>query len=351
MNQKSDHKHDFVSVIIPCRNEGSFIGKVLDNVLSQDYPKERLEVFVVDGVSDDSTPDIIKSYAHDHDHIHFLSNPKKVVPFALNKAISKAKGSIILRMDAHSVYPDDYISSLVQGLTDYNCDNTGGVWITEPANDSLKAKAIADSTSHPFGIGNAHYRLDIQSPKKVDTVPFGCYKRGVFDRIGMFDEELVRNQDDEFNARLIKNGGQIFLLPHVKIRYFARNSFKKTSKMFYQYGLYKPLVNLKVGKPATVRQFAPPLFTLFLVIFLISGILQAWYFIPLAIVMGVYLFIDLLVSIKIASSKSQRFGVFPYLLIVFPLIHVSYGWGYLTGIFRFMLFRKPIHPSKMNENR
>lgn len=310
-----------------------------------------MEILVVDGLSDDKTAEIVRFYAEKHDHIHHLSNPFKVVPFALNQAIRISKGEIILRMDAHSVYPEDYISSLVAGLSTYNCDNTGGVWITEPANDSLKALAIAESTSHPFGIGNAHYRLDNQSPKKVDTVPFGCYRKEIFNRIGLFDEELVRNQDDEFNARLIKNGGSIYLLPQVKIRYFARESFKKTSKMFYQYGLYKPLVNLKVGKPATLRQFAPPLFTFFLITFILLGLFNPFYFLVLAGGSGLYLLVDLLVSTQLMLTKSRPLLIFPFLLLVFPVIHISYGAGYLSGIVRFILFRRPIHHSKVNVNR
>jgi len=351
LTQQEQNIKEVVSVVIPCRNEEKFIGKVLDNILTQDYPKEFLEVFVVDGVSEDNTAETIKSYASDHKHIFYLSNPQKVVPYALNQAIKKSNGTVILRMDAHSVYPENYISALVSGLSRHNCDNTGGVWITEPANETLKAVAIADSTAHPFGIGNAYYRLDIRSPRKVDTVPFGCYKKEVFDRIGLFDEELVRNQDDEFNARLIKNGGSIYLLPDVKIRYFARDSFQKTSRMFYQYGLYKPLVNLKVGKPATIRQFVPPLFTLFILSFAVLGVIHPTFWVVFGGGLSFYLLADILVSISMMMAKSRPAGLFPYLITVFPVIHLSYGFGYLAGIIRFLLLRKPIHHSKIEINR
>lgn len=340
-----------VSVIIPCRNEEAYIGKVLDNVLAQDYPPSHLEVFIVDGESEDSTKTIIDRYVQVHPHFHFLSNPQKVVPYGLNKAIRKASGSIIVRMDAHSEYPNDYISLLVKGLATFNCDNTGGVWITEPANGSHKAVAIADATSHPFGIGNAQYRLDVKSPKKVDTVPYGCYRKEVFDRIGLFDEDLVRNQDDEFNARLINHGGSIYLLPDVKIRYFARDRFRKVSKMFYQYGLFKPLVNLKVGKPATLRQFAPPLFTLFIMVFGVSGFWQPYSWLILGTGLAVYALTDVVVSLLLTIRKSRAAAVFISLLLVFPIIHLSYGLGYLEGIIRFILFRKHMDHQKVKINR
>jgi glycosyltransferase involved in cell wall biosynthesis len=340
-----------VSIIIPCRNEEAFIGKVLENIISQDYPADLIEVFVADGISDDKSAEIINRYSEKYSFIRYLQNPQKVVPYALNKAIMLSAGEIIIRMDAHAVYPNNYVSMLVEGLEANKCENVGGVWITKPANESTKAKAIALATSHPFGIGNAYYRLSNQKAKEVDTVPFGCYTRSVFEKIGYFDEDLVRNQDDEFNARLIKNGGKIFLLPEIQIIYYAREKFRKVSKMFYQYGLYKPLVNLKIGKPATIRQFAPLMLVLFLVITgslgLISNISLSL-FLLIALLYSIACF---LVAFFIWLKNPKYRGLIFYISFLFPLIHFSYGWGYLIGIFRFIVIKKPIHYSKMKENR
>lgn len=346
---KKENNIQSVSIIIPCRNEENYIAEVLENVIALDYPKSQLEVFVVDGESDDKTAEIIKDYANKYSFIFYLNNPEKVVPFALNKAIQKSKGEVIVRMDAHSIYPNDYVSKLVAGLTEFNCDNTGGVWITEPANKSAKAQAIAKATSHPFGIGNAYYRLEMKEPKEVDTVPFGCYNRSVFEKIGFFDEELVRNQDDEFNARLIKNGGKIYLLPDVKIRYFARENFRKTAKMFYQYGLYKPLVNIKVGQPATIRQFVPLALLLFVFVFGPLSFLGIFF----SILFGIGILLYITANLFVSFSQATKYGIliFPYLFILFPLIHFSYGYGYLAGIFRFLVFRKKIDHSKVEVNR
>jgi GT2 family glycosyltransferase len=280
-----------------------------------------------------------------------LNNPERVVPFALNKAIRKSTGEIIVRIDAHSIYPENYVSKLVDGLQKFNCDNVGGVWITEPANKTTKALAISKATSHPFGIGNAYYRLEMKEPREVDTVPFGCYNRSVFEKIGFFDEELVRNQDDEFNARLIKNGGKIYLLPEVKIRYFARETFRKTSKMFYQYGLYKPLVNLKVGQPASVRQFVPLALLLFVLIFGIMSFVGYLFFFFFMIGIFSYLAANFFVSISLAAKNKDGKRILFHLLLLFPLIHFSYGYGYLAGIFRFMVFRTKIHHNKIDVNR
>jgi glycosyltransferase involved in cell wall biosynthesis len=328
----------FVSVIIPCRNEESYIEAVLKNVIAQDYPHDKLEVFVVDGASTDESKDIASAIAVKYPFIQVLDNPEKIVPYALNLGIRQSRGEVIVRMDAHSEYPADYISSLIKNLFELNADNVGGVWITQSADFSLMARAIAAATSHPFGIGNALYRLGATAPREVDTVPFGCYRREVFDKIGFFDEQLIRNQDDEFNGRLIKNGGKIFLIPSVKIKYYARSTWSKLSRMFYQYGLFKPLVNSKLGHPATFRQLVPPLFVLTVIAstllsFFNPEILGIFLLLP-----AIYFSFDLIFSFLI--SIRTKISLLPLLFITFPVIHFSYGYGYLRGIVQFTFLRR-----------
>src|SRR3569832_655436 len=200
----------FVSIIIPCRNEEKFISETLRNIIHQDYGKDKMEVIVVDGNSTDFSKEIALQLSSKYSFISVLNNPAKIVPHALNLAIRESRGEVIVRMDAHSIYPDNYISSLINTLMELDTDNVGGVWITEPGNSSIMAKAIAMATAHPFCIGNATYRLGAEKPIQVDTVPFGCYRKKIFEKIGRFDEDLTRNQDDEFNGRLIFFGGFFF---------------------------------------------------------------------------------------------------------------------------------------------
>lgn len=324
----------FVSVIIPCRNESRYISKVLENVLAQDYPASRLEVIIADGRSDDDTRSQVEGFAKRYPFIRLLDNPARVVPHALNACIRQSRGEVILRMDAHAIYPNNYVSRLVAALNQYQVDNAGGVWITEAGADTPMARAIALATAHPFGIGNADYRLGGGEPRLVDTVPFGCYPRSVFDRIGLFNEELIRNQDDEFNGRLIRSGGRILLLPDVKIRYFARERLQKISRMFYQYGLFKPLVNRKLGKPATIRQLFPPLLVVGLVLPLLLSPVFSWLF--WCWLGGVVAYLSLVVFFSARLSFLEPV-VFAALLRVFPSIHLSYGLGYWVGIFRFLI--------------
>src|SRR5208282_5998150 len=202
-----------VTVIVPCRNEGPWIGACLQSILDNDYPKDRLEILVVDGMSNDETRKVIDSFAAKCPMLRWICNEKRITPSALNLGIAAAGGSVIVRMDAHVAYPHNYISSLIELLLQTEADNVGGVCQTMPASDSAMAKAVAFGMSHPLGVGNSYFRIGSTKDRWVDTVPFGCYRRDVFDRIGLFDEDLVRDQDEELNLRLIKQGGRIRLSP------------------------------------------------------------------------------------------------------------------------------------------
>jgi glycosyltransferase involved in cell wall biosynthesis len=330
-----------VSIIIPARNEELFIINTLHSIMDQDYPGDLVEVIIADGESDDNTRDLIETYIRNHPNVRLINNPERVVPYALNYAIKIANGDVIVRLDAHSKYPNNYVSRLVTELENTKADNVGGVWITTPANKGIVATSIALATSHPLGIGDASYRLENPEVKEVDTVPFGCFPKEVFDRIGLFDTDLIRNQDDEFNGRIIKNGGKIFLIPDVEIEYYARASVSTMMKMFFQYGLFKPLVNVKLGAAATLRQFVPPIFVLFLLFGLMIPFLPPLLCSSYLIGLSFYILISLFVGVKIAwaNKRLSLLFVIPWL---FPLIHISYGWGYIKGfVLVNLLNRKP----------
>lgn len=328
-----------ISIIVPCYNEAGFIHKLLQNIVGQDYPREKTEVFIIDGISNDGTREIISDFIISYSYIHLLDNERRYVPFALNKGIAVSTGEVIIRMDAHAEYPIDYVSCLVRQLYQLEADNVGGLWITLPGDSTLKSLAIASALASPFGVGNAYYRLNNSVTREVDTVPFGCYRREVFDRIGLFDEYLLRNQDDSFNAKLIKSGGKIFLVPDIKIRYFARTSIRSTLKMFYQYGLFKPLGNKKINKPATIRQLIPPAFVVFLILSVIGSLFSNIVSFAGLTVLIFYILLDLTFSFVI-TIKNSRVGLILYLPWLFFLIHISYGLGYLNGMIRFLILNK-----------
>jgi glycosyltransferase involved in cell wall biosynthesis len=328
-----------LSVICPIYNEEKYIGSFLESILKQDYPKEDLEILLVDGMSKDKTRDIIANYAEKYPCLRLVDNPQQTVPYAMNNGIKCAKGDIIIRLDAHAEYPSNYFSVLAKKLNELEgADNVGGVCITLPCNDTSVAVSIAECLSNKFGMGNSYFRVGAKGVMSVDTVPFGCFRKSLFDKIGFYDTDMIRNQDDELNGRIIKNGGKIYLLPDVEIKYFARDKISKVRKMFYQYGLYKPLGNKKLGAPATIRQFFPLLFVLFLVIGLIGSILFP---IVLPIYLGVivlHLAIGAYEGLK-SAQKTNRGGCCLIMPYIFLNMHICYGLGYLRGMYNLALHK------------
>jgi glycosyltransferase involved in cell wall biosynthesis len=327
-----------VTVVIPCRNERGFINRCLDSVLATEYPIRDLEVIVVDGISDDGTRDILRDYEAAYDCVSVIDNPDRIVPKALNLGISKSRGSVIVRIDVHADYPPTYIPNLVSWLETSGADNVGGIAITLPASDTLVARAIARGLSHPFGVGNSHFRIGIGEPRWVDTVPFGCFRRELFERIGGFDEALVRNQDDEFNARLTQSGGRILLVPEITFRYYARGTLGKLWHMYYQYGYFKPLGIYKLGTVPTVRQIVPGAFVS---IVLMTAVLSPWWAPALGLLLAtvsIYLASVLLCSVFVGFRERELASLL--LPLVFPTIHWAYGVGFLVGGARFLLFSR-----------
>jgi glycosyltransferase involved in cell wall biosynthesis len=329
-----------VSIVLPCRKEQGWIGKCLESVIANDYPKDRLEVLVVDGLSEDGTRAEVEAIAARHPFIHLLDNPKKITPTAMNIGIAAAKGDIIMRMDAHAEYPANYVSALVRWLEESGADNVGGLWITVPGGETPMAQAIALALTHPFGVGNSHYRLGVAKPRWVDTVPFGCYRKEVFQRIGAFDEELVRNQDLELNLRLKKSGGKILLVPDVACVYHARENLAKVWRMSYQNGYYNPLVIRKLQGRMTLRHWIP---LLFVVSLFVTGVLAPWSWlmaVAFAAVVLAYAIPALVISCMTAMHKGLKQGL--SLALVFPALHVSTGLGTLKGVLDFLILRRNV---------
>ena len=212
-----------MSVVIPCRREVDVIAGVLASVIATDYPHDRLEVLVVDGMSDDGTRAIVGEVAAGQPLVRLLDNPKRVIPAALNIGIALARGEIIVRMDAHTRYPPEYIRRCVEGLLATGADNVGGPCLTLPREQTLAAQAFATVLSHPFGVGNALYKLGISKPIEVDAVPFGCMWRKRMLEIGPYDERIARSEDFGFNIRLRARGGRLVLLPDITSYYYARS--------------------------------------------------------------------------------------------------------------------------------
>jgi len=305
-----------VSVIIPVYNERKFIKNCLNSIINNDYPKENLEILIFDGRSTDGTLEILKEYEMKYKFIKIFNNPKKFQVFALNEGIRKAKGEIIIRCDAHSEYPKDYIKTLVEYHSKNLADNIGGVWEVVPGGNSIIAKAIAIALNSKFGVGLSYRTLkNLKKPVYVDTVPFGSWKKQAFEKYGLFDERFIRAQDFEHNIRIRKMGGKVLLIPWLQIKYYARDSLYKLAKMSFQYGYAKILVLKKHKILGNKRQLIPLLFVLSLPI-------SIFMYLPL------YTFISFILSVL---NRDVRLT--PFIFASFFVMHLFYGAGYLKGIY------------------
>jgi glycosyltransferase involved in cell wall biosynthesis len=320
-----------VSVIIPCRNEEKFIEKCLDSVLAQDYPKENLEIFVVDGASEDETKRVVEGYSKDHSFIKILDNPKKYTPFGLNIGIKASKGDIVIRMDAHAGYENNYISKCIEYLEKYKADNVGGVIKTLPANNTLVAKAIAAVLSSRFGAASS-FRIGSKEPKWVDTVFGGCYKREVFNKIGYFNERMIRSQDIEFNKRLLSAGGKIILAPEIIATYYPQSTLTGFLLHNFEDGIWVTYP-IKFGiKFFSTRHLLPMVFALAFLTAAILGIFIFPFRLLFDILFVFYFAINFLFSFKI--SLKIGLSALPYLMSAFFVRHFFYGLGSLIGLIK-----------------
>jgi len=320
----------FLSIISPVRNEEKYIAKCLTSLVRQDYDSQQYEILVVDGMSTDRTRDIIKEFEKKYENIKLFDNPNKTVPYALNIGLKHAKGSIIIRVDGHAVIEKDYLYQCVKYLQQTKADCVGGY--IESINDAKIGKAIALAMSSSFGVGNARFRTSTKEGF-VDTVAFGAYRREVFQKIGNFDEELVRNQDDEFNYRLRKYGGRIYMTSKIKAYYYPRSNIIKLWKQYFQYGMWKVRVMQKHFEVMQLRQFVPLIFLLTILGNLLLGIFIRPLLWGLLFINTIYITISLYISLKISLTHGLRY--FILLPLIFAVLHFSYGLGFLWGIIKF----------------
>jgi len=319
-----------ITIIIPAYNEEKFIADCLKSVYNQDYPKDKMEVIVVDGHSTDKTAEIVR---REFPEVILLENPDKIVPISMNMGIKKAKGDYVVRLDAHAEYPTNYISDLIKYAKKYNTDNIGGNWITETKAKTLKSWAIKKALSHKFGVGNSAFRIGATKPQIVDTVPFGCFKRDVFDQFGLYDERLERNQDIEFNKRIKRGGGKILLVPEITYTYFARDTFSGLFNNNYKNGYWNILTvyYTKNFSSLSTRHFVPLVFVLSLILPFLLALININFFWLSVLSSSIYLLALLWVCFAITWRKPWRII---YLLPSFFLLHISYGIGSLAGIIK-----------------
>ena len=321
-----------VSILVPCYNEQATIRLLLDALRNQTFPRAEMEVIISDGMSTDKTRDVIAAFQKDHPDLSLrvVDNTSRTIPAAVNRAIESSRGTILVRLDAHSKPYPDYVMSCVNALEQGRGDNVGGVWEIQPGIDTWIANSIAVAAAHPLGVGDALYR-HAKEAAVVDTVPFGSFKRELIDRIGFFDETLLTNEDYEFNTRIRRAGGRIWLDPSIRSIYFARSTLVELARQYWRYGFWKWRMLRNYPDTLRWRQALPPLFVLSLFGLSLTSIVIP--FMAYVLMAELFLYFSIMIVTGIGAAVHQQK---PYLIIGIPLaipvMHITWGSGLLWSI-------------------
>ena len=315
---------------MPLYNEEKYISGCIESLLQQDYPLENMEWLFVDGMSTDKTKSILLKYEQDYPGlIKVFDNPYKTVPYAMNIGIKNSKGKYIVRLDAHAEYSQDYIRKCVYYLDTTQADNVGG--IAETKSKGFVGEAIALMLSSKFGVGNSQFRTNGHSGY-VDTVPFGAFRREVFDRWGGYDERLTRNQDNEMNYRIRKNGGKIYLSDEIKFSYYCRDSIKGIADMAVKNGMWNIITMRLCPGSMGIRHFIPLIFLLSLILLPILSFINIRFLSVFVCELILYVVLDIYFALK--TSKKVKYILM--VAVLFPIFHITYGFGSITGIVKLL---------------
>lgn len=308
-----------ITVICPTYNEENYILKVLEFFI-QSNPNDK-ELFIVDGGSTDNTRGIIKEWSEKHSNIYLLNNLNKTVPYALNLGIKSSTGDPIIRLDAHTEYEPDYFEKILETFNKSGADVVGGPM--RPVGRTNFQKTVAMATSTVFGVGDSKIHKENYEGYS-DHVYLGAWRRQLFSDVGLFDEQLTRNQDDELHYRAKSCGKKIYLNSEIKSYYYPRDSYSKLIKQYFQYGFFKPIVMIKVKSEIKIRHIIPSIFGIY-VLSLPLSYLNIFYLIPLV----AYVIFDAYYSIQLTGNIRTKMHAF----LVYPALHLSYGLGVVSGLF------------------
>ena len=326
----------FVSFVMPVRNEEAYIRASLQSLVDQSYPPADCEIIVVDGRSSDTTREIVAQMCEKNPHVRLLDNPGGIVPTAMNIGIRTARGDVIIRADGHNIYPRDYAENCVSCLEQTGADNVGGPWVTAAADDTLSARLVAAILSSPFGVGDSKFRTS-NVEGFVDTVPFGAFRKEVFEKIGLYNEKLVRNQDNELNSRIRAAGGRIYLSPALTTRYHPVRTFAGLLNYAFRTCKWHIFTIRENKKSMGARHFAPAAFLLTLLFLAATSLVSNTARASLVFVLSGYLLVGFYFSLKSIGAGGWTLAlVQPFATLLF---HCAYGAGTVFGIVYF--FKQP----------
>jgi cellulose synthase/poly-beta-1,6-N-acetylglucosamine synthase-like glycosyltransferase len=324
-------------VVVPCRNEARHIENCLRGVLAFEPPPGGFEVIVADGRSEDGTRDVVARIAATDPRVRLVDNAERTTPCGLNAGIRAARGSVIARIDAHTEYASDYLRRCVEVLNQTGADDVGGPWVARGRTYLQRSISAAFNSSFAAGGARGH-RVEYEG--EADVVYLGCWRREVLERVGLFDEEFVRNQDDELCFRLVHAGGRIWQSPRIRSWYTPRDSLRGLLRQYWQYGYWKVRVIQKHRMPASLRCMVPGCFVASLLLLAAAATVLPAARLGLAALLGVYLLALLAASAGVAARAGWT--LFPSLPAVFACFHLGYGLGFLFGLWDFVVCRRSV---------
>ncbi len=321
-----------VTVIVPCYNEERTIEELLHAILDQTFPVDQLEVVIADGMSTDQTRERISLFQQQHPElvVRVVENLQRTIPAALNQAISEARGEIITRMDAHAIPARDYVQKSVAALEAGYGENVGGVIDIRPGNTNWIGRSIAIATAHPLGVGDAKYRTATK-PVEADTVAFGTYRRALVGKIGKYDETLLVNEDYEFNTRIRKSGGKIWVDPAIRCVYYSRSNLQNLARQYFTYGFWKFKMLRRYPETLRWRQALPPVFVSSILMLLLLSILWVPARIILAVTLSLYLVILIAGALSYATNRKSLSLVIGVPIAIMTM-HIAWGSGFLWSM-------------------
>ena len=334
-----------VSVIVPIRNEEKYIEACLTSLLAQTYPAELYEILVADGRSSDRTRDIVRRIENKASNVRCVDNPAATAPAGMNLGIQNSNGDVIIRADGHNFYPPDYIENCVKYLRETGADNVGGPWRTVPAANTFSARLVAAILTSPFGVGDSSFRTTAKEGF-VETVPFGAFRRELFDRVGFFNEKLVRNQDNELNARIRLAGGKIYQTPALTTEYHPVASYVELLKQTFRTSQWHVFSMRQNIRAMGLRHLVPAVFA---ATFL--ALSAAWLFAPLACrVLIALAAIYFLMALTVSLFRSRQHGIAVMCILpcAFWFFHMSYGLGTLVGL-KYLFTAPPTLPIRAGQ--
>jgi glycosyltransferase involved in cell wall biosynthesis len=317
-----------VSIIVPCFNEEATIGSLLHAIHEQTYPRDRVEVVIADGLSEDGTLAAVACFQQKHPTlgVRVITNPKRTIPAGLNLAIRDARGEILVRLDAHSAPIPEYVERCVRDLELGRGWNVGGVWTIAPGGHGWISEGIAAAAGHPLGAGDALYRLGGDA-RAVDTVPFGAFRRALVAEVGEFDESLLTNEDYEFNVRIRKHGGVVWMDPEIRSTYVARSTLRGLARQYWRYGFWKLRMLTRFPTTLRWRQALPALFVLAVPGLMLAGAFWRPAVVILASMLSIYLLVLAAAGIQLGVSRRKP-SLIPGSILAFATMHMAWGAGF-----------------------